>query len=280
MARPLRPQIPGVHYHVIARGNDRQTVFLDDDDYATFLGYLASVASRRAWHVWAHCLMPNHYHLLIYLQTATLSRGMRDLNGIYAQHVNRRHAKVGHVFAGRFKSLLVQRPDYLFELARYIVLNPVRAGLCDRPEAWPWSSYRATARFGRPAMRLDEGRLLDCFGRPRAYAESAYRTFVAAGIGQPAPPAPGNPAVIADAAFLSGLESRLGPISREVPRAQRRFQTLEDYARGARTRDEAIVQASRSGTYAAMEIARYFGVSTALVRRIVRAAASASPGVG
>jgi REP element-mobilizing transposase RayT len=88
--------------------------------------------------------MDNHYHLLIQTPDGNLSKGMRQLNGVYTQISNRRHRRVGHLFQGRFKAILVDGDAYLLELARYVVLNPVRAGMVKRPEHWAWSSYRAS----------------------------------------------------------------------------------------------------------------------------------------
>src|SRR4030042_5793823 len=129
MARPLRIEFPGAVYHVTSRGNARQTIFIDDEDRGGFLDLLSIVVERFNWICHAYCLMGNHYHLLIETPDGNLSKGMRELNGIYTQHFNRRHGRVGHVFQGRFKAILVEKDSYLLELCRYIVLNPVRAGI-------------------------------------------------------------------------------------------------------------------------------------------------------
>src|SRR5450759_1095392 len=126
MACPLRIESPGAIYHVTARGNAREAIFRDDADRDLFLAALGEVVTRFGWLFHAYCLMDNHYHLLIETSQGNLSPGMRQLNGVYTQRVNRRHARVGHVFQGRFKAILVERDSYLLELARYIVLNPVR----------------------------------------------------------------------------------------------------------------------------------------------------------
>ena len=128
MTRPLRLEFPGALYHVTARGNARQGIYLDDQDRHLFLSVLSEVVGRFAWICHAYCLMDNHYHLLIETPQANLSLGMRQLNGVYTQRLNRRHARAGHVFQGRFKAILVERDAYLLKLARYIVLNPLRAG--------------------------------------------------------------------------------------------------------------------------------------------------------
>ena len=129
MARPLRIEYPGALYHVMARGNVRAPIFNDDQDRRSFTDNLARVSGRCDWQVWSWCLMDNHYHLLIETRQATLLRGMREVNGVYSQAFNRRHRRVGHVLQGRYKAVLVERDSYLLELSRYVVLNPVRAGM-------------------------------------------------------------------------------------------------------------------------------------------------------
>lgn len=134
MARPLRIEFPGAVYHVTSRGHAKQVIFLDVRDYADFLEVLCFVVKRFNWILHAYCLMSNHYHLLIETPDGNLSRGMRQLNGIYTQQFNRRHSRVGHVLQGRYKAILVDKENYLLELCRYIVLNPVRAGIAKGPK--------------------------------------------------------------------------------------------------------------------------------------------------
>ena len=142
MARPLRIEFPGAVYHVTSRGNARQKIYRNDEDRETFLATLGWVVERFGWICHSYCLMDNHFHLLIETPLPNLSRGMRQLNGVYTQKFNRRHNRVGHLFQGRFKSIVAERDSYLLELARYIVLNPVRAKMVKAPEHYPWSSYR------------------------------------------------------------------------------------------------------------------------------------------
>ena len=145
MARPLRIEYAGALYHVTSRGDGREEIYLQDDDRAMFLGVLGEVCRRFNWMVHAYCLMGNHYHLLVETPDSNLSKGMRHLNGVYTQRFNRNQGRVGHVFQGRFKAILVEKENYLLELARYIVLNPVRARMVRSAKEWPWSSYGATA---------------------------------------------------------------------------------------------------------------------------------------
>ncbi len=127
MARPLRIEFPGALYHITARGNAQQDIFVDDEDRLLFLSVLERVVSRFHLLLHAYCLMDNHYHLVLETPQANLSQAVRQLNGVYTQAFNRRHGKVGHVLQGRFKAILVGRDSYLLELCRYVALNPVWA---------------------------------------------------------------------------------------------------------------------------------------------------------
>ena len=187
MARPLRLQFPGAVYHLTSRGNARQPIFLTDDDRQRFCQVLAQVVSRYAWRCHAYCLMDNHYHLLIETLEATLAIGMRHLNGRYTQHFNAHHHRVGHVFQGRYKAIVVEKETHLLELCRYVVLNPVRARMVNAPSAWPWSSYRATAGEATPPQWLTTDWLLAQFAQRRPLAQQAYRDFVREGTAAPSP---------------------------------------------------------------------------------------------
>jgi REP element-mobilizing transposase RayT len=183
MARPLRIEYEGAVYHVTSRGNGRQSIFLVDSDREAFLEVLSDAVRRFGWICHAYCLMTNHYHLLLETPEANLSRGMRHLNGVYTQAFNRRHARSGHVMQGRFKAILVEKESHLLELARYVVLNPVRARAARSARDWPWSSYRATAGIGEAPEFLTTDWILARFHRSRARATNLYREFVKQGRG-------------------------------------------------------------------------------------------------
>jgi putative transposase len=183
MARPLRLEFDGAVYHVTSRGNDRESIFFDEADRLRFLEILADVVARYGWLCHAYCLMTNHYHLLIETPEAGLSRGMQLLNGVYTQYVNRTHKRVGHLLQGRFKAILVEKDSHLLELARYVVLNPVRAKMVRRIDGWRWSSYRATAGQEDVPAFLTVDWLLAQFGSDRPRAIQEYRRFVRRGKG-------------------------------------------------------------------------------------------------
>ena len=144
MARPLRLEFPGALYHITSRGDRREDIYEVDADRIGFLELIGDVCGSYNWVCYAYCLMSNHYHLLIETPDANLSKGMRQLNGVYTQQFNFRHKRVGHVFQGRYKAIHVDKDDYLLELSRYIVLNPVRAGMVRKVHQWSWSSYHQT----------------------------------------------------------------------------------------------------------------------------------------
>ena len=148
MARPLRLEYAGALYHITSRGDRREPIYEDDADRKMFMSLLEQVCKTYNWLCHAYCLMGNHYHLLVETPEANLSKGMRQLNGLYTQSYNRNHNRVGHVFQGRYKAILVEKQSYLLELARYIVLNPVRAQMVHVAGDWQWSSYRATIGQG------------------------------------------------------------------------------------------------------------------------------------
>ena len=182
MGTPLRDEVPGGIYHVTSRGNNHQPIYRDAADRRAFLLILARVARKHRWVGWAYCLMGNHYHLLIQVPFGGLSRGMDVLNGGYARQLNDRYGRSGHVFGRRFHASLVETERHLLTASRYVVLNPIRASLCARPEEWLWSSYRACAGLDLAPPFLAADELLRLFGTNPHGARASYRTFVAEGL--------------------------------------------------------------------------------------------------
>jgi putative transposase len=178
--RPLRVQVEGGVYHLVSRGVRKLPIFMSDEDRRQFLALLELTAKRYSWQIHAYCLMTNHFHLLVTTDDATVSAGMQFLNGRYAQWFNRKHEFEGHVLEKRFWSSLVETDDHLFAIARYIVLNPVRAGLCASPGDWSWSSYRATVATVAGVPRLSRW-LLEMFGDELAAARAHFAAFIRTG---------------------------------------------------------------------------------------------------
>jgi putative transposase len=274
MARPLRIEFPGALYHVTARGDRRASIFADDADRLEWLWILEQTCERFNFVVPAYCEMGNHYHLMLETPDGNLSQGMRQLNSIYSQYFNRRHDLVGHVLQGRYKAILVQKENYLLELARYIVLNPVRAGYVGVAEDWHWSSYRATIGVVPAPDWLDADWLLGQFGPMRNSACIAYQQFVAAGIDSASPlKATRHQLVLGDQDFVEQHYQHLGKSDlTAVSRDQRRVarQTLAFYATQFKVRDEAMAAAYFSTAYTMADIGAHFGVSSQSVSRAVQ----------
>lgn len=183
MARPLRIEFVDALYHITSRGNEQRSVFRSNRDRQTFLLFLGKAASRFRWSVTAWVLMTNHFHLVIQTMEPNLSRGMQWLNSRYANWFNRVHNRCGHLFQGRFKALLIDKEAYFAEVLRYVVLNPVRANICERPEQYRWSSYRATAGLEIAPDWLDVDAVHNLFDLDHEPAQVAYHQFVLAKIG-------------------------------------------------------------------------------------------------
>jgi len=178
MSRPWRIEFEGAFYHVLLRGVEKRDVFRDDVDRLNFLSILGRMSERFVVDVYAYVLMPNHYHLLIKTNDPNLSRSMQWLGTTYTGHFNRRHSRSGHLFQGRFKSILVENDVYLMQLSCYIHRNPLRAGLVERLADYRWSSYLAYA-YGRAQPEwLDTEFLLSQFTHPNKH--KAYREKVQA----------------------------------------------------------------------------------------------------
>lgn len=195
MSRPIRIEFPGAHYLVTSKGlgkgpdsgPESAEVFLDHDDRGVFLNAIDMVVQRFGWNVHAYALMADHYHLVVDVPKANLSKGMRQLNGVYTQHFNRRHGKEGPLFQGRFKSVLFEPETYLLPLVRYVALTPVREHIASSPDKYRWSSHRSTAGLVRRPAFLRAESVLGQFGVRESSNQRRYRQFVKEGVGLPSP---------------------------------------------------------------------------------------------
>jgi putative transposase len=178
MARPLRLEHEGALWHITSRGNDQMIIFRDDDDRRRFLAFFEEAAERFNWIVHSYTLMDNHYHLMFETPEKTLSSGMQWVNSQYASSFNRKYKRRGHLFQGRFHSVLVEKEEHLAEVIRYIVLNPVRAGMVARPEDWEWSSYPAMVGLAPVPAFLETDWTLSRFAVDRANAIEKFRQYV------------------------------------------------------------------------------------------------------
>lgn len=275
MARQLRLEFSGALYHITSRGNRREPIFEDDVDHLVFLELLGQVCARLNWQCYAYCLMTNHYHLVIETAEANLSTGMRQLNGVYTQKYNRRHHRVGHLMQGRYKAILVDKDSYMMELARYVVLNPVRAHMVVHPGQWNWSSYGAMIRRAHPPQWLARDALLALFGGTRKGASKKYVQFVNAGDAKSAIWCNlRHRMFLGDEAFVEQSLSQCGNLDdlKEIPRLERRIpaRSLDYYFSIHPDRDAAICAAFETGQYSLSEIAKYIGVHYSTVSRIVK----------
>jgi putative transposase len=283
MSRPLRIEFPGAIYHVTSRGDRREPIFDDDADRQTYLATVGEALDRFDACALAYCLMDNHYHLVLHTRRANLSMLMRHINGVYTQAYNRRHCKVGHLFQGRFKAILVDGDAYLLEVCRYVDLNPVRANMVAHPIDWPWSSYRAHVGSQVPQAWLDtpavHGYLL---GRDVSTSRDAKRAALryAKLVEQGKDVRLWDDALkqqifLGDESFIQRMQVLLEPErvrAVEVPRIQRRVKTesIQTYL-NTYERNEAIVRACREGGHTLSAIAREVGLSVSRVSRIVAA---------
>jgi len=275
MARPLRLEFAGALYHITSRGDRQEDIYEDDDDRKTFLFVLESVCETYNWVCHAYCLMSNHYHLLIETPDANLSRGMRQLNGVYTQAFNRAHGRVGHVFQGRYKAIMVEKENYLLELSRYIVLNPVRAGMVTSPGDWQWSSYRAIVGEANAPAYLNIEWVLAAFAKRKSAAIDRYKKFVAEGNGQPSPwTLLQNQIYLGSEQFVEKMQSLVDGDKQlgEIPSSQRRPRpkSLSEYELSSQDRNTAISRAYLSGGYTLKEIGEYFGLHYSSVSGIIK----------
>jgi REP element-mobilizing transposase RayT len=280
MARPLRIEFPGAVYHITNRGNDKRPIFLDNGDRENFLNLLERVNTRYHWICYAYCLMDNHNHLLLETLGRNLSIGMRQLNGVYTQTFNRKHERVGHLFQGRFKAILIEKDNHLLEACRYVVLNPVRAGVVEKPEQWKWSSYWATAGREKAHRCLTAGWILRQFGSKRGVAERRYREFVRAGMhaeslwkGVKAQSILGGDDFVERLMDYAKGHEDIPEISKGQrylgrPGLEQLFnrKVIQD----KRTRDERIEEAVEKYGYTQKEVSRHLGMHFTSISRIMR----------
>ena len=275
MARPLRIELSGGLYHITARGDRREDIYFDTVDQLAWLKLLEQVCERFNWVSHAYCLMTNHYHLVVETPEGNLAQGMRQLNGVYTQYVNRTYRRVGHVFQGRYQAILVEKDRYLLELARYVVLNPVRAHMVKDAADWPWSSYRAMIGRTLPPPWLMTDWILGQFGSDQPRAIMRYIDFVRAGVGLPALwENLQNQIYLGSEHFVQRMQKEIESLHtlREVPRAQRRpvAKPLDHYAHLTSDPFQAMALAYFSGDYTMKAIADHFRVHYTTVSRAVK----------
>jgi putative transposase len=178
--RQPRSVLPDGYLHLTSRGNRGQPIYLDSADRRAFLAVLADAAPRGPWRCCAYCLMTNHYHLFVHGEVSAISRALHRLNGVYAQRFNRRHALKGHLFEDRFHATPIGSDGHLLATVRYLALNPVRAGLCEEPTRWRWSSYAAALGLARRERFVDLEWMAELFGADDRASREILRALVEA----------------------------------------------------------------------------------------------------
>ncbi len=277
MTRPLRIEFKGAVYHITSRGNAQQAIFLDEKDFADFLSVLCSVVKRYHFILHAYCLMNNHYHLLIETPYGNLSRGMRQLNGLYTQRFNQRHKRVGHLLQGRYKAILVDKDHYLLTLCRYVVLNPVRAKIVKDPGDWKWSTYRATIGDDQGILCLTTDWILSQFGKEPKAASNRYQEFVRSGIKKESPLKAikgqlflGQENFIDEIKPLMRGKERLKEITREQRYLTRPPLNEIFKPKDQKSKDQGMYEAHLQYGYTLKDIAEYIGVHYTTVSRAIK----------
>jgi len=278
MSRPLRIEFPGAVYHITSRGTGKRNIFFNNKDRKMFLSLLWEVVEREKWICYAYCLMDNHYHLLIETTRPNLSRGMRELNGIYAQKLNYIKNSVGHVFESRYKSILVDKDNYLLELCRYIALNPVRAKMVESPEDWVWSSYRSTVGLIKPPKYLNVLWILSNFDENIEKSKKKYKKFVLEGIGKESPWRELRGRIfLGSKKFIEKHQEKLSTKENEKEIAKtERFASrpdLEEIFKDVKTkkiRNKKIYKAYKDYRYSLKEIGDFFNIHYSTISRIVK----------
>ena len=275
MSRPVRIEFPGATYHVTSKGKDGLTVFKDDEDKGVFLNVVDNVVDRFGWLLHSYVLMDDHYHLVVEVPDANLSKGMRQLNGVYTQHVNRRHGTEGPVFQGRFKSVLFEKKKYLLP----VVTSPSRVPARSCFSSYRWSSYRSTAGQVKkpPYLYIDD--VLQSFGKREKDSQKKYRDYVKEGVNAESPMhGRTSQVLLGSPKFLNEMKPILQGerMSKRGPKAARRrrslpviFKRVDDKTR--MERNELIKKAHLDYGYTLMEIGEHLGLHYTTVSKVINA---------
>lgn len=294
MARPLRIEFPEAIYHITARGNERKSIFLDDKDYVKFLVYLSDSVKVFRLKIFGYVLMPNHYHLVLQTVDANLSRVMHQLNTAYTVYFNRKYSRVGHLFQGRYKALLIQKNPYLLEVSRYVHLNAVRARLINDPYQYRWCSYQYYVGRGKIPEWLDTNFIIEMLSKNTKKQKHIYKEFVEGGIFESRNPFDKVYAqtILGDEDFIDKVMDRLDlEKNQEIP-ATKEFcnklsfrQILHGVCEVTKKSEEAVIKGGRFSlerkiliyllrtrtSMSLQEIGRNFGVSYSAVSQTKKA---------
>ena len=277
MSRPVRIEFPGAHYHLTSKGIQNRLVFSDTEDRSVFLSVLNTVVTRFGWLLHSYVVMDSHYHLVVECPEANLSKGMRQLNGVYTQHFNRRHDEEGPLFQGRFKSILFEAESYLLSLCRHVVLNPVRVGVSSSAQTYRWSSHRAMCGSIKTPPYLHTESILGSFGKRIKESQRKYRIYIKSGIDEPSPLTHRSSQVLLGSArFVNEMQPILDgeKLAKRGPRRARRrrslpalFKNVNDQPKSER--NQLICRAHIDHSYTLMEIGDFLGLHYTTVSKVV-----------
>lgn len=276
MARPLRLEFNNALYLVVAKGQDEQTIFKDDDDREEFLRVLQHSCERYGWILHGYALLDDSYFLVVRTPKPNLSKGMRQLNGVYTQSFNRRHNVDGHLFQGRFKSIVVDEKNFLAPLLADLSVEPVRAGIVRTANQWRWTSHRTLLGKRAPAPWFDLNGALAVFADKPAAATEAYKEAVGQARGRdPVWLLAKHQIFLGDAAFIKRMQKRLQSEADRVAKEGKArprpasVKSLASYEKRFKDRDRAIYEAFASGHYTQSQIADHFKLHYTTISRIV-----------
>ncbi len=265
MARSLRIELPGAVYFIITKGNALQNVFLKPEDAEAWLEIFENVCGRFGWVCYSYCLMGNYYMIVVETPNPNLSRGMRQLNGIYTQKFNREHNRVGHIFQGRYKAVLVQKNKYLTDLIKYILFRPVKSGFVSSPYQFKWSSCKYL--FDRE----------ECpYWFSKDYVESLFDDFKSefsaiTDSEENVLEQVRKQIFLGDEDFITEMLNHIDNKKdmREIPKIQRSV-PIQQYVDSSNSREAAISKAYLSGDYTLKQLADYFSLHYSTLSRIVK----------
>lgn len=277
MSRPVRIEFPGATYHITSRSNIGRTLFLASEDRAIFLNILENVVQRFSWLLHSYVLMDDHFHLVVETPQGHLSRGMRQLNGVYTQYFNRHYRLEGPIFRGRFKSILFEKKQYLLPVCRHVLLNPVRVHTQLDLDLYHWSSYRSTIGASANIAFLHTEDLLSALSKQVKTSRRKFRKYVEAGINEVSPLlGRSNQVLLGSPEFLKEMQPKLQGArkAKRAPKQARRrrsllalFRSVESRSRPER--NDLIRKAHLDYGYTLMEIGRHLGLHYTTVSKVV-----------
>lgn len=268
MARPLRVEYAGALYYLSSAGNRGETVFRDSADGEAWTEILGRTCGRFGWKCLCYCLMSDRYHLVVETPRPNLSKAMRQLNGVFTQHSNRRHETAGHVFGGRYRSVVVQREKYLLPLIGHVFAFPLRAGFVRHPKQFKWSSCRYVYGKDRTPEHMDLGWFEDGFSSDIA----GFNGFLRENYPRDVLGETKKQIYLGDEEFIESVQKRIGSAPADVPKTQVTKpvkSVLGSFMKDGADREEAVARTYLTGDYTLREISEAVSVHYSGVSKMV-----------